>query len=216
MSCVTIPPAPACARSQLPALGVNPQFINFSNVSLESDKFICVRETSPTGQVTIVELANPTAPLRRPITADSALMNPVAKVIALKAAAAAGSTQDALQIFNIELKTKMKSHVMPEQVVFWKWISPSLIGIVTNSAVYHWGIEVRAPPAHSLPSTLPGALAEPTRRAPAAAPPAHRRRRAPVEPWGEAARAAAPIRGDARAHRRARASRLRFSTARRT
>ena len=55
----------------------------------------------------------------------------------------AGTTQDHLQIFNIEMKSKMKSHQMPETVVFWRWISPSLLGIVTNTAVYHWSMEVR-------------------------------------------------------------------------
>ncbi len=110
---------------------------------MESDKFICVRETGAANSVVIVELANPAQPLRRPITADSALMNPVAKVIALKAAVA-GSAADHLQIFNIELKSKMKSHQMPEQVVFWKWLSPALMGLVTATAVYHWSIEVRA------------------------------------------------------------------------
>ena len=74
--------------------------------------------------------------LFRPITADSALMNPVSKVIALKATVQ-GTTQDHLQIFNIELKSKMKSHQMPESVVFWRWLSPTMLGIVTNTAVYH-------------------------------------------------------------------------------
>lgn len=109
---------------------------------MESDKFICVRETGAANSVCIVETANPTALLRRPITADSALMNPVAKVIALKAAVA-GSPNDHLQIFNLELKSKMKSHLMPEQVVYWKWLSPSLMGLVTATAVYHWSMEVR-------------------------------------------------------------------------
>jgi clathrin heavy chain len=70
-------------------------------------------------------------------------MNPVSKVIALKANVA-GTIQDHLQIFNIEMKSKMKSHQMPEAVVFWRWISPALLGIVTNTAVYHWSMEVRA------------------------------------------------------------------------
>eukprot|EP00958_Prasinococcus_capsulatus_P003761 scaffold346_cov387-Prasinococcus_capsulatus_cf.AAC.4 len=85
-------------------------------------------------------MSNPMTPLRRPITADSALMNPASKVIALKAQIQ-GTTQDHLQIFNIEMKTKMKSHQMPEQVVYWKWISTSLIGLVTATAVYHWSME---------------------------------------------------------------------------
>ncbi|KAG4152472.1 hypothetical protein ERO13_D04G124701v2 [Gossypium hirsutum] len=52
-----------------------------------------------------------------------------------------GTTQDHLQIFNIEMKAKMKSHQMPEQVVFWKWISPKILGLVTQTSMYHWSIE---------------------------------------------------------------------------
>ena len=55
-------------------------------------------------QVVIVDMADAQNPIRRPITADSAIMNPVSKVIALKA----GKT---LQIFNMELKAKMKGMV---------------------------------------------------------------------------------------------------------
>ncbi|KAE8723368.1 Clathrin heavy chain 1 [Hibiscus syriacus] len=79
-------------------------------------------------------------PLRRPITADSALMNPNSRILALKAQLP-GTTQDHLQIFNIEMKANMKSHQMPEQVVFWKWITPKLLGLVTQTSVYHWSIE---------------------------------------------------------------------------
>ena len=68
---------------------------------------------------------------RRPISADSAIMNPASKVIALKA----GKT---LQIFNIEMKSKMKAHNMTDDVTFWKWISLNTIALVTDTAVYHW------------------------------------------------------------------------------
>ena len=46
-----------------------------------------------------------------------------------------------LQIFNIELKAKVKAHVMDQDVVFWKWITVNTVGIVTETAVYHWPIE---------------------------------------------------------------------------
>ncbi|GJX05221.1 reverse transcriptase domain-containing protein [Tanacetum coccineum] len=42
-----------------------------------------------------------------------------------------GTTQDHLQIFSIEMKAKMKSHHMPEQIVFWKWITAKMLGMVT-------------------------------------------------------------------------------------
>ncbi|CAN1325758.1 Clathrin heavy chain 1 [Linum perenne] len=140
----------------LPSIGISPQFITFTNVTMESDKYICVRETAPQNSVVIVDMNMPMQPLRRPITADSALMNPNSRILALKGrgsgalciilyflfqAQLPGTTQDHLQIFNIELKTKMKSYQMPEQIVFWKWITLKMLGLVTQSSVYHWSIE---------------------------------------------------------------------------
>ena len=52
---------------------------------MESDKFICVREkVNDTAFVIIIDMADPMNPIKRPITADSAIMNPASKVIALK------------------------------------------------------------------------------------------------------------------------------------
>ncbi|KAA3478254.1 clathrin heavy chain 1-like [Gossypium australe] len=101
----------------LPSVGINPQFITFTNVTMESDKYICVRETAPQNSVVIIDMSMPMQPLRRPITADSALMNPNSRILALKAQLP-GTTQDHLQIFNIEMKAKIKSHQMPEPVKF--------------------------------------------------------------------------------------------------
>uniref|UniRef100_A0AAR2JHR1 Clathrin heavy chain n=1 Tax=Pygocentrus nattereri TaxID=42514 RepID=A0AAR2JHR1_PYGNA len=88
---------------QLQNLGINPANIGFSTLTMESDKFICVREkVGEQAQVVIIDLSDPNNPIRRPISADSAIMNPASKVIALKAA-------KTLQIFNIEMKSKMKA-----------------------------------------------------------------------------------------------------------
>lgn len=91
----------------------------------------------------IIETANPSAPEKRPIKADSAIMNPNSKVIALKASVA-GEAGDNLQIFNLETKAKLKSVQFAQAVVFWKWVSPTKLGLVTATAVYHWALEVRA------------------------------------------------------------------------
>jgi clathrin heavy chain len=51
---------------------------------MESDKFICVREKiGEVAQVVIIDLNDTSNPIRRPITADSAIMHPTSKVIAL-------------------------------------------------------------------------------------------------------------------------------------
>lgn len=69
---------------QLPSIGINQQFITFTHVTMESEKYICVRETSPQNSVVIIDMSMPMQPLRRPISADSALMNPNTRILALK------------------------------------------------------------------------------------------------------------------------------------
>jgi clathrin heavy chain len=56
------------------------------------------------------------------------------QVIALKA------QQRTLQIFDLGQKTKIKSATMNEDVAFWKWVSVDTLGLVTETAVYHWNI----------------------------------------------------------------------------
>ena len=51
------------------------------------------------------------------------------------------SAQKTLQIFNIEMKSKMKAHTMTDDVIFWKWISENMIALVTETTVYHWSME---------------------------------------------------------------------------
>lgn len=54
-------------------------------MTLESDHFICVREkVNEQNQVVIIDLADANNVLRRPITADSAIMHPKDKILALK------------------------------------------------------------------------------------------------------------------------------------
>lgn len=120
---------------QLTNVGINPQFISFASLTMESDKYICIREeTNGQVQVAIIDMATPTEVQRRPIGAESAIMNPVSKVIALKAG-------NYLQIFNMDMKSKMKSHQLTEPVIFWKWISPAAVAMVTAAAVFHWSME---------------------------------------------------------------------------
>ncbi|CAF3502004.1 unnamed protein product, partial [Adineta steineri] len=120
---------------QLQNVGINVANIGFSSLTMESDKFICVREkVNDTAFVIMIDMTDPNNPIKRPITADSAIMNPASKVIALKA----GKT---LQIFNIELRSRMKTYNMAEDCIFWKWVSVNTIGIVTETSVYHWTME---------------------------------------------------------------------------
>jgi clathrin heavy chain len=55
-------------------------------------------------------------------------------IIALKAQ---GKT---VQVFDLGAKTKLKSAVLTEDVVFWKWYSDTSLGLVTETSVYHWNV----------------------------------------------------------------------------
>ena len=79
------------ARQQLPSayrfLDPSSDFYFYQSLTLESDHFICVREkVNEQNQVVIVDLADANNVLRRPITADSAIMHPHHKILALKCA----------------------------------------------------------------------------------------------------------------------------------
>lgn len=94
-----------CGDLQLQNIGINAANIGFNTLTMESDKFICIREkvlvlcahkggfqrvrrvmfeVGESAQVVIIDMSDPSNPMRRPISADSAIMNPASKVLALK------------------------------------------------------------------------------------------------------------------------------------
>jgi clathrin heavy chain len=85
-------------------------------------------------QVIIVNLKNNNEVIKRPINADSAIMHWTKNIIALRAQ---GRT---IQIFDLTAKQKLKSAVMNEDVVYWKWFSETSLGLVTEASVYHWDV----------------------------------------------------------------------------
>jgi clathrin heavy chain len=104
--------------------------------TMESENWIVCVEQS---QVTMVDLKNGGQVTRRNISAEAAVMNPSASIIALRS----GTT---VQIFNLEAKQKLKAYSMPENIVYWKWADASTLAMVTGSAVYHWALAGAADP----------------------------------------------------------------------
>ncbi|RYP03538.1 hypothetical protein DL764_005093 [Monosporascus ibericus] len=122
---------------QLGTIGVDSSAIGFNSCTLESDHFICIREKKSEQaqpEVVIVDLKDNNNVTRRPIKADSAIMHWSKQIIALRA------QQRTLQVFDLEKKAKLKSATMNDDVSFWKWISETTLGLVTETAVYHWDI----------------------------------------------------------------------------
>ncbi|KAI4263785.1 MAG: hypothetical protein L6R42_001074 [Xanthoria sp. 1 TBL-2021] len=111
--------------------------IGFNSCTLESDHYVCVRQKlteDANPEVIIVDLKKNNELTRRPIKADSAIMHWDRQAIALKA------NQRTLQVFDLGQKVKLQSTTMNEDVVYWKWISNTTLGMVTDTSVYHWKI----------------------------------------------------------------------------
>lgn len=121
---------------QLAAVGVPESAVAFNSCTLESDRFVCVRETSSAGnQVAIIDLANGNNVTRKAMSADSAIMCPSQEmVIALRAQ---GRT---VQVVNLDTRQRLKNTVMNEDIVFWKWLNSGTLGLVTDRSIFTWNI----------------------------------------------------------------------------
>jgi len=120
----------------LQQLGCPESSIKHGLTSMSSEKWIvCVEPT----QVTLIDTQDNFQITRRPIAAEAAVMNPESNILALRS----GTT---LQIFNLDVKAKMKSHTMTEPVVFWRWTCGKNLALVTATSVYHWSLEGQTPP----------------------------------------------------------------------
>ena len=84
---------------------------------MDSDKNLLVRLDGEQKSLQIVSLATGAVTARFPMPAESAILSPDGKTIAVRAGAA-------LQIYNMELQSKIKAHKMADDAVpvFWNWV----------------------------------------------------------------------------------------------
>merc|ERR1719192_2757846 len=84
----------------LQKLGIQQSVIKFTNVTMESDKQVVVRDTDTS--IAIINTQTK-AVTKLPVTVESAIMNPVSNVLGLRAKSLN------LQIYNLDMKTRMKT-----------------------------------------------------------------------------------------------------------
>ena len=109
---------------------------------MDSDKALCVRvESGDAKSVQVINLATGAVMHKFPMGAESAILCPDGKSMAVRAGVN-------LQLFNLELQKKTKSTKLPEDQVpvFWNWVSPTTIGVVTATAVFHLSADGDAAP----------------------------------------------------------------------
>eukprot|EP00761_Pharyngomonas_kirbyi_P011776 gb/GECH01011802.1/.p1 GENE.gb/GECH01011802.1/~~gb/GECH01011802.1/.p1 ORF type:complete len:1690 (+),score=396.56 gb/GECH01011802.1/:1-5070(+) len=122
---------------KLQQFGVPPDAIGYGKTSMESDKFIVVRNPNEQ-KVTVINAYDRKTIMSTNMRADAAVMNPVSQVLAVKG-------NGKIQVFNIEMKTKMKEYTTTSNIVFWKWISEKTLALVTDTHVLHWNMQSDKP-----------------------------------------------------------------------
>ncbi|PHJ18808.1 clathrin heavy [Cystoisospora suis] len=131
--------------------GVSSSSFRFGNVALDGDKNLVVKDTE-TNELYIFSLQvreaqegrnSSSSPAftftKKPTQAEAALMHPSEKIIALRAKTD-GSSGHMIQVLNLETKARVGTAQMNEPVVYWRWVGPKLLALVTDRAVYHWTV----------------------------------------------------------------------------
>ncbi|CAJ1036018.1 Clathrin, heavy-chain linker/Clathrin-H-link/Region in Clathrin and VPS, putative [Leishmania lindenbergi] len=116
--------------------GLRPGSIAFKNVTVESEKYVCVRDVQEDGQTSlvIVDIEKCESIRNNVKDAESCIMNPRSKILALRS----GRN---LQVFDVEASRRLKATLFHDDVVHWCWIDDRTLGIVTAKAVYHWSLD---------------------------------------------------------------------------
>lgn len=135
----------------LAAQGINAQSFKFGNLTMESDKYISVKDSDASGasQVVVIDMHNNNAVNKRPMKAEASLMNPIDNIIALKGSTE-GQAGHFVQVFNLETKEKLGVYQSSESIVFWKWVAPRVLALICEKDVYHWNVET----ANSTPEKI--------------------------------------------------------------
>jgi len=137
------PPVQLTTVIDLAAQGINAASFRSGVLTMESDKYISVKDTAADGtsQVVTVDMHANNAVTRRPMKADATLQNPAENILALRVAAE-GQAGHMVQIFNVDKKEKLGVYQSPEPVLFWKWITNRILALVGAVDVLHWNLEV--------------------------------------------------------------------------
>lgn len=133
------PPITINELVQLSHIGIPNDQVTWSRVTMTSDKWIAVRHDNRSdfsarrAVVTVLSPIEGTISYAGSTSADSVLMNPTQPLIALKA----GLRFEVFNLDSKELVSKIKFH---EPVIYWTWLTPEVIAMVSDTAAYHWEV----------------------------------------------------------------------------
>ncbi len=145
------PPIKCEEKIKLTSVGIPADVYKQANLSLESDRFICIKEASPDGTIlfNIVDISQGFKVQKKPIKADSVMMHPSKPIISMRT----GGDQptSSIQVVDLTKKEVLRELNIPEPIQLWKWVSETVIGVVGTKSIYHVDITTK-------PSTAPATM----------------------------------------------------------
>ncbi|GAW83572.1 clathrin heavy chain [Plasmodium gonderi] len=146
-------PLSVALADSLSTYDIQNESFRLGNVSIEGDKFICVKENvNENTQVVVINLHSKVS-TRKYMKAESVIIHPHDPILALRGTIKNVNTIF-LQVFNIETKEKICSLNLNEYMSYWKWINNDTIAIICERNVYHWTIDVHNSKRHKENYTL--------------------------------------------------------------
>ncbi|CRH02619.1 clathrin heavy chain, putative [Plasmodium relictum] len=134
-------PLSVALADNLTNYNIQNESFRLGNVSIEGDKYICVKENvNDNTQVVVINLHNKSNS-RKYMKAESVIIHPNDPILALRGTIKNVNTVF-LQVFNIETKEKICSLNLNEYMNYWKWINNDTIAIVCEKNIYHWNIDI--------------------------------------------------------------------------
>lgn len=109
----------------------------FGVLAFESDRYITVKESANEGgNLHVIEPLNNFNYNKSSNKAEAALMHPEKNIIALKAKVDGSGDKYIVQVWSRDPQKKLKAIEVNEVIVYWRWLNPNKLGIVTAGAVY--------------------------------------------------------------------------------
>ncbi|XP_065289693.1 clathrin heavy chain 1-like isoform X2 [Dermacentor albipictus] len=125
---------------QLTQLGIPLEHVTWPRVTVTPSQWLCIRHTmtcrnasSSADRCSVVTVFNPqrSAPQTYKVEARCAKLNPDKPLLAI-------TDQWALYLYSTRTKKLLHKSRLERDLVYWAWVTPSTLGLVTRDAVFHW------------------------------------------------------------------------------
>lgn len=125
---------------QLTQLGIPLEHVTWPRVTVTPNQWLCIRHTmtcrnasTSADRCSVVTVFNPqrSKPQTYKVEARCAKLNPDKPLLAI-------TDQWTLYLYSTRTKKLLHKSRLERELVYWAWVTPSTLGLVTRDAVFHW------------------------------------------------------------------------------